>query len=185
MTSGGTATTRHSVRESHVWCPGLCRRHPKIHAQNAIYGISTWLQGLERYTRHFLPVKILSNFFSQFQMLLPSISHSYIDISPVSWNKASNKITMINMMYIIPASDTISVKSTLETSEHAFWGAFGKVRGIKRDFHAQNDALWRCRRLSFKFKTRSTGLSTDSLSRRQIGHRSTLKVEDGGSGSAK
>jgi hypothetical protein len=79
---------------------------------------------------------------------------------------------MINMMYIIPASDTISVKSTLETSEHAFWGAFGKVRGIKRDFHAQNDALWRCRRLSFKFKTRSTGLSTDSLSRRQIGHRS-------------
>jgi hypothetical protein len=34
--------------------------------------------------------------------------------------------------------------------------------------------LWRCRRLSFKFKTRSTGLSTDSLSRRQIGHRSKI-----------
>jgi hypothetical protein len=74
------------------------------------------------------------------------------------------------------------LKSHKLRSVHGFWGAFGKVRGIKRDFHAQNDVLWQCRRLSFKFKTRSTSLSIDSLSRRQIGHRSNRGGEEEGGG---
>jgi hypothetical protein len=55
-----------------------------------------------------------------------------------------------------------------------FLGIFGEVRGIKRDFHVLNDMLWRCCCLSSKFKARSTGLSTDILSRRQISHRSNV-----------
>jgi hypothetical protein len=95
----------------------------------------------------------------------------WVEAYGMSW-KSSTKLWLVGNASYIYFGPVIMLKAHKLRSVHGFWMCFGKVRGIKRDFHALNDAMWRCRRSSFKFKTRSTGLSTDSLSRRQIGHRS-------------